>query len=57
MKTFRVYFTDGNQKLYKTFDLEHLVKYLKDWTTHAYTPYNLEDIYKIERAEEEDDNV
>lgn len=57
MKTFRVYFTDGNQKLYKAFDLEHLVKYLKDWTDHSYTEYNLEDICKIERAPEEDDNV
>lgn len=54
MKGYRVYFNDGNQKLYQANDLGHLVDYLRKWTARSYHPYVFDDIYKIERVEDED---
>ena len=45
MKTYRVYFSDGNQRLYEARDILEVVKYV------AYTSEYLSQIVKIEEVE------
>lgn len=47
MRTFRVYFNDGNQKLFEAPHIGALVRHIAD---DAASKYGVTDIYKIEEV-------
>lgn len=47
MKIYRVYFKDGNQKLFEAQDIGTLVRHLENNIEHS---YSISDITKIEEA-------
>ena len=48
-KTYRVYYRDGNQRLYEAPNIGALVRHLADDLTDK---YSITDIYKIEEVED-----
>lgn len=49
MKTYRVYFKDGNQKLYRGNSIQEVIRYIEAVLIGTYT---VEDVYKIEEVTE-----
>ena len=50
MRTFRVYFSDGNQKLLEGRDILHICNYIEDGYQYENEVYTAEDITKIEEV-------
>ena len=50
MRTFRVYFINGNQKLYDAENIYSLIDYLHSLIDDNLNAYIIEDIYKIEEV-------
>ena len=57
MRTFRVYFKDGNQKLYQAVGIDVILKYLRTSYTCRQQGYTVEDIVRIEVVDNEEEEM
>lgn len=57
MRTFRVYFKDGNQKLYQAGSIDAILKYLRTSYTCRQQGHTADDIVRIEVVDNEEEEM